>query len=312
MRGKVLFDAFGHIDDQYLNIADAPRKELFEMKSKNGHTMKRKTFTLFLAAAICVSLLVVTAMAEGWIPGIFKTLKEKNSGERELFEAAAEANIDAVPELRDIPQLDFSSFTLFERYYDGETVLLGYNLDAVLPEAAVCYDMDSELLEKIRNGTAFSEMSWEEEQDWHSAADTENARKYNLTDGAKAMDNMYQAVLSPEAYEEAWRLLLENGHVCMVTYDAWVGDHILVNGTDMMETLNPNNWTLRTEYETEQGDCIKLNSLPEAAQNQDSVTVTLNIKSCKMYWYMDLEGNAYVGAADHETEVMDFLLENVN
>lgn len=312
MKGKVLFDAFGYIDDRYLDIADAPRKELIKMKYENGHTIKRKTFTVLLAAAICVSLLAITAVAEGWIPGIFKTLQEEYPAEQNLFEAAADANSEAVPESVDIPQLDYSSFTLFERYYDGETILLGYDLDVILPEAAVCYDMDSVLLEKIKNGTAFSEISWEEEQAWDSLQDSENAMKYNLTGGARALDRMYQAALSPEAYEEAWRLLVENGYVCMVTYDAWIGDHILVNGADMMETIDPDNWTLRTEYETEEGECIKLNPLPEAGQNQESVTVTLNIKSCKMYWYMDLEGNAFYSSGDHETEVMDFLLENVS
>ena len=311
MNGKILFDAFGYIDVRFLDIADAPKKESVDM-NKTGNGIRRKAFTVILAAVICVSLLAVTAVAAGWIPGIFKTLQEEHPEDQELFEAAAEANSEAIPEQRNIPQLDYSSFTLFERYYDGETILLGYDLDVILPEAAVCYDLNSALLEEIKNGNAFSEISWEEEQDWASSPVSENARKYNLTGGAKAMDGMYQGALSPEAYEEAWRLLLENGYVCMVTYDAWIGDHILVNGADMMDTLNPDNWTIRTEYETDEGDCIKLNPLPEAGQNQESVTVTLNIKSCKMYWYMDLEGNAYYSAGDHETETMEFTLEKVS
>ena len=181
-------------------------------------------------------------------------------------------------------------------------------MDVILPDPFICYELDPELLEAKSD---FGSIGWEEEQAWHTAPKTENTIKYNLTGDAASMDCMFQEYLSPEDYEEAWCLLLEEGHVCMGTYDVWVGDHILVNGADMIETLGPENSTLRTEYETEVGDCIKLNPLPEAGINQDRATVTLNIRSCLMYWYMDLEGNAYYFSGNHETETMEFTLENV-
>ena len=70
MNSKQLFEAFSYIDDRYLDIADASVKE-------EKHLSWRRLTTIALAAALCISLLTVTAMATGWIPGFFASLKEK-------------------------------------------------------------------------------------------------------------------------------------------------------------------------------------------------------------------------------------------
>lgn len=308
MKSEKLYEAFTYIDDRYLDIADGPPKESIKMK----HYSYKRAITFALAAALCISILAVTAVAAGWIPGIFNALQEKYPEEKVLFEAAANANTEAEPTVKAIPQLDYSNFVMYEKYYDGETILLGYDIDAFLPESFVCYEMDTEVLDLMKARDDFGSISWEQEQDWMSTPKTEYARKNNLSGSAADMDRMFKDMLSAEAYEEAWKTLLENGYVCVANYDLWVGDHILVNDVDMFETIGPENSTLRTEYETEEGKCIKLNPLPEIAQNKDAVTVALNMRSCLMYWYMDLDGNAYYGAGNHETEALEFVLSNVN
>ena len=139
MRSQTLFEAFSYIDDRYLDIAESPVRESSDAKQNSGRSTVRKTVSLLLAAAICVSLLAVTAVAAGWLPGLFNTLKEAYPYDEELFEAAAQANTDAVPEVLEIPYLDLSKLVILERYFDGETILVGYDLDAVLP--AFCFEI---------------------------------------------------------------------------------------------------------------------------------------------------------------------------
>ena len=59
MKGEKLYDAFQYIDDCYLDIADTPEKESITMK----HYSYKRTITVALAAALCISILAVTAYA---------------------------------------------------------------------------------------------------------------------------------------------------------------------------------------------------------------------------------------------------------
>ena len=61
MNGKNLFRALEYVDDRYLDMVDAAAQEATDMKQK--HFSGRKTILYVLAAAICVSLLTVTAAA---------------------------------------------------------------------------------------------------------------------------------------------------------------------------------------------------------------------------------------------------------
>ncbi len=280
MNGKELFCIMNEVDDRYLSFADDPTKEQTQMK----HTFTRKTFTLLAAVLVCVSMLAVTAMASGWLPGIFRSMAEKEPADQTLYEAAAQANSEALPESQEIPYLDYSNFILFERYYDGETILLGYDMSLMLPEPVVGYTPETEEFNKIK----------EEIQSYNSVADL-------------------RQLFSEDAYTKAQQIMEEAGYVCIVAYDVWVGDHIYVNGTDIGEVLSETVWSMREDYETEEGSCIRLNPLPEAGRDQDSVTVTLKIKSCQQYWYFDTEGNCLLFKTDdHQEELMDFVLENAN
>lgn len=313
MRSQKLFEAFSYIDDWYLDIADTPAKESSNMKKGTKRFSARKTFTVLLAAVICVSLLAVTAMATGWIPGLFNALKEKYPQDEKLFEAAAQANTDTVPEVLEIPHLDLSKFVLLERYFDDETILIGYDLDVVLPEPVVGVEPEEDLLKKIKKGQRMSGIGWEDPQSWYEEPTTENAIKYDLLEDAFEMDRMLKGTLSDSEYQKAWKLLEDQGYVCIAVRDAWIGDHILINGRDTIEDYNADgiSYSNRTDYTSELGNCIRLEPLPEDIQNQDKVTVTLNVRSSVQYWYMDLDGNGrvYYDSSSAESEQISFELE---
>ncbi len=291
MNSRELWEALGEVEDRYLNLVDAPSKENYEMK----RTLTRKSVTVLVAAVICISILTVTALAAGWIPGIFRALTEKEPAEQPLFEAAAQANANAQPESQQIPYLDYSKFTLFERYYDGETILLGYDMSLMLPEPVVGYTPTPEEMEYIRSYTEFA--SPEEDK-------TENIRR---------IDAHLREILSEEAYQSAMAQMEKDGYICIMTHEVFVGDHIYVNDADIGEVLSEEVGNMRYDYETEEGSCIRLNPLPEAGRNQNSVKVTLKIKSHESYEYFDAEGRTLVFKADnHKEEPMDFVLENTN
>ena len=129
---------------------------------------------------------------------------------------------------------------------------------------------------------------------------------------ALAMEGELRQILSPEAYEKMWKLLLQNGSVCVVTQDLFVGDHKLVNGVDTIAAMadHPEAIGMMDMY-TEAGTCIYLNPLPEAAQNQSSVTVELKVKSGFQYWYLELEGHGYWAYAPNQEQIVSFTLDNV-
>lgn len=313
MRSQKLFEAFSYVDDWYLDIADTPAKELSDMKKETKHLSSRKTFTVLLAAAICASLLAVTAVAAGWVPGLFSALKEEYPYDEALFDAAAQANTDAVPEVVEIPNLDLSKFVLMERYFDGETILVGYDLDVVLPEPVVGIEPEEDLLKQIKKGSRMSRISWNSPQPWYEEPATENAVKYDLLQDAFEMDRMLKGTLSDPEYQKAWKLLEEQGYVCIAVRDAWIGDHISVNGRDTIEDYLSDgvSYSNRTDYTSELGSCIRLDPLPENVQNLDTVTVTLNVRSSVQYWYMDLEGNGriYHDSSNQLSEEISFELE---
>ncbi len=310
MNSRELFEGFQYVEDRYLTIADNLEKEIMQMKRNQK---RPKSISILIAAAICASILATTALAATMIPGIFRAMQEQHPEEEALYSAAAQANTDALAEVKEVPdtQLDFTRFTLFERYYDGETILLGYDLSAIMPEPLVGYVPENGDWSAVKVMEDFASVAWEHPQPWEGNPVTENALAENFPAGAQRMDIMFQAILSPEAYDQAWKMLRENGYVCVRTHDFFVGDHIYVNGADIFEVLSETVWSMREDYEVEEGSCIRLNPLPEAGRNQDSVTVTLKIKSSERYWYLDMEGNTYYGTGSHQTNEIDFTLDNV-
>jgi len=263
---KKLYEAFGYVDDKFLDIAE----KSVQGENPARHISLKRTISIALAAVLCISILAVTAAAAGWIPGLFRYFKELYPQDEALFEAAAQANINAIPEEIEIPHLDLSKFTLLEQYFDSNTILIGYNFDVVLPEPVVDIKLDGELLEKIKNGTDITSISWSVYEDWHTEPDTANSRKYSLPENAAEMDRMLIGTLSEAEYQKAWSQLEAQGYVCIAVRDASIGDHILINGIDTVEAyMESNAYADRTEYTSELGNCIRLEPLPEDIRNQE-------------------------------------------
>lgn len=310
MNSRKLYESFSYIDDRYLDLVDTPIKEANAMKHHNI----RRVIAVAIAAALCISLLAVTAAAAGWIPGLFSLLKSLYPQDEELFEVAAQANTDSVPEIVEIPHLDLSQFVLLEQYFDDNTILIGYDTEIALPEPAVGIEPDGELLRKIKDGTRMTELSWSGEEAWHSVPATENAEKYALSDDGAEMDRMLKATLSDASYQKAWERMEQQGYVCIAARNAWIGDHILINGVDTIEAyMESNAYADRTDYTSDLGYCIRLEPLPEEVRTHEQVTVTLNVRSSVQYWYMDLsgEGRIYFDDTSITTHPISFILEKV-
>ena len=112
MNGKNLFRALEYVDDRYLDMVDAAAQEATDMKQK--HFSGKKTILYILAAAICVSLLTVTAAAVGWIPNIFAAAQPKATPRDEpVLKAAQSATQSQTPEIVEFAEADSTKFTLF-------------------------------------------------------------------------------------------------------------------------------------------------------------------------------------------------------
>ena len=297
----VLFEAIGQVDDGYLTRAE----KVLEAPSHRG--TGRKLWTVALAAVICASVLAATAMAAGWRTGIFQTLGDtaQEPGEQALFQAAASANTEAAPEFVPIPQLDLSKFVLLESYFDGETILLGYDIEAILPRPAVGVEVEEETLQALRHASPAASMPWSGARTQVESPATAKAKEHNLAQNGFYLDKDLQTILTTEEYERMWEILESQGYVVIAAWDAYVSDGISVNGVDLREAYDKdqNAYASRTEYETELGICLRLEPLPEDVKNGEAVTVTLGLKSGLWYYYLDLEGNAYMYC--HHTQRQD-------
>ena len=301
---KQLWDALGAIDERYLEIAEkttAPQRRI----------SLRRSVGLILAAAICLSLLAVTAVAAGWVPSIFELLQEQFP-EETVYAQAAQASQAQIPEVVELPKMDASKFVLSQSYYDGQTILLGYNLEEILPEPVVGYQVDEDLLREIKGTSQSFEGIDRKTYEENFGPLPEYVQEHSMKRDALAMEGELRQILSPEAYEKMWQLLVQNGSVCVVTQSLYLGDHALVNGVDTVTTLDYNTGMIgMTDIQTEAGTCLYLNPLPEAGQNQSSVTVELKVKSGFQYWYLELEGHGYKSYAPNQEQSVSFTLDNV-
>lgn len=327
MKSEKLYDAFNYIDDWYLDIVDTPQKEANQMK----HFNVKRAITVAIAAVLCISLLAVTAVAAGWVPNIFASVKPNTPEEQEILDAAVQVTQTQEPEVVSVPEIDFTQFTLFERYYDGESILLGYDLTKVMPEPVVGFQPDAELMERITTMREFEHTPFpgqtddtleqrvelgvmtQEEYDAMLESRTDYGKQYDLRKYWQIyMDGYMKETLSPEQYEQFWEILSKTGSCCIaIPAKPWVGDHILVNGHDCFEVLSSDCWSYRSDYTTDQGDCILMNPLPEAGRNLESVTVKLELRSGWDYWYMELEGDVYASFESNHVYQATFTLENV-
>lgn len=325
MKETQLYEAFSYVDDRYLDMVDTLQKEQTEMKEKAKPISFRKAITFALAAAFCVSILGITAMAAGWIPNIFKTAQQEYPIAQEALEEAIQAiqTHPQQPETVEIPEMDLSKLTLFERYYDGEKILLGYNLDAIIPAPVAAYEPDAALLEEIKDMAEFEHVPYPgltddslaqhlelgilTQDEYQQVLDgrTEQAKKHDIRKFQNIrMDLELKSLLTPEQYNAFWKQLEEKGYGCVVSQSVYIGDHKYINQVDP----DPNNIM---EYVTDAGTCLHLEPLPEEGQNKESVTVDLKVKSGITYWYMELDGYCYQLYKPNQEKAISFTLENV-
>jgi len=330
MNGKGLYEAFSYVEDRYLDMVDAPEKETNIMK-KRPITLRRAAFYL-IAAAVSVSLLTMTAMAAGWIPNIFAAVEPTRDEDAEILDAAIAATLPQNIETVSVPEIDFTQFTLYERYYDGESILLGYDVSKVMPDPVVGYVPEGELKEKLMEMPEYQRASHPDLTDdtleqrvelgIHTQAEyeeildkrSEYAKKHDLRKEYQIqMDWDMKNTLSPDQYEAFWKILEETGSCCVaIPSKPWIADHIYINDTDCSEVLGPDCWNFRSDYETDMGDCILLTPLPDAGRNQDSVEVELTLRSGWYYWYMALDGDVYSHFESNPPHPAVFTIENVN
>ena len=291
MNSKKLLEAFTYVEDSYLEAAEKPVRK--------RTSFKKRAFVL-IAAAICVSALSITAIAE--LPSVFQYLKQMDPEDAPLYEAAEAANQDREPEPVELPQLKEASLIVNEKYYNGETILLGLDVKAVEGVPAVGYEPDTDLMRQIRSmGMKPSALI---------PPDTPQEVPYPRYAGALAAE--LQHSLTPDQYTRFQQCMEQTGHCCVVFRDAYVGDHIHVNGTDMMATydMEVNSSAGISEGFTPAGEVIRLDPLPENAQNQDQVTVELKISSGLIYYYLDMEGHGWTYYKIPDTEMAQIQIEN--
>ena len=234
----------------------------------------------------------------------YEEVEEKNK----LYEAAEQYMLDQQPEPVSVslPEFDNSKITLSEQYYTGEILLLGVNLEEVVPEMTVGYSPNEDLLEKINNVAFFHDVKGNDDLDALLADGmmqeiyddylenrSDYAKEYDFRHlSAIEMDWMLKRELSPEEYEAAWKLLQENGHLCVVENSVYIGDHILMeDGTDLGQTGQIIVDT--DEEDVHSGNIfIEASSLPEAAKNLDRLNIQLKVKNSRVYYYMELGGPA--------------------
>ena len=276
--------------------------------------MKTRTIRKPLLIAAVVALLLalgVSAYAAGWLAPIFHKMQgmTPDTEQKALYEAAEQAVIDQeqTPETVTLPAFDNSKITLSERYYDGNTLLLGVNLEEVVPGMTVGYTPDDALLAKIDNVAFFHDVHGDDNLDallaegmerslYEEYLDhrTDYAKEYDLRNlSAITLDWMLKEKLSAEEYEAAWKLLRETGRLCVVDSEVYIGDHItLDDGTDLGPAGQQNMDSGDTSANS--GNIfIEASSLPEAAQNRDALHINLNVKNARTYYSMTLGGPAY-------------------
>lgn len=293
MNSKKLLEAFSYVDEKYLQAADAPSRTVLKLKKK---------MFLLAAAAICVSLLTATAIAK--LPSVFQYLKQMDPADTPLYEAAEEANRDRLPEPVVLPQMQEASLIVNEKYYDGETILLGLNLKAVEGEPAIGYEPDAELLKQIR---CFGYVGG-------AYLFPEDAAGISYPRYAGAMAADLRKILTGEQYAQVERCMEKTGHCCVVVRSVFVGDHIYVNGIDMCATYDMDmdfhgspNKTIDPGTEA-----IRLDPLDASGRNQQEVTVELKIKSGLNYYYLDTEGHGYHYFGPKDTVKAEITIPNSN
>jgi len=348
MKTETIISAFNYVADSYL---DEACEILFPSNPRATARTARVRHTrrvVLLAAALSVLFaLGAVAYASGWFPSVFGVMKDRSAGQAEFFTAAEQANAAPSPTAVTIPELDYSRVTIFESYYDGEGLALGLNIDDVVPDPVVGYEPDDEMIESIHHmwslGT-FAYIAVDSEhptddldamlaryeviddvriglspEDYQEIMDarTPNAKAADLRNHSSIiMDFNLRGLLSDEDYERFWELLRANGHACVVVSKLYPGDHVTSSdGTDLGVTA----WDdLSDELRLSQsgdfdGDlCLSILPLDPPFRGLDSISGNIKLYCSTQYWYMELNGPAYILYERGGDTLIPFTIENSN
>ncbi|MCR4606231.1 MAG: hypothetical protein K5771_00705 [Oscillospiraceae bacterium] len=343
MNRKLLSKAVSDIDDRFIVEAYNHRSEgTYDVPERIAHMKPKRVITFFLAAVLVLAL-GITAYAEGWISPIFHRMQsifvipDGTEGVSPQYASDLENRLDLYsqaeqymnenkpePETVTLPEFDNSSLTLSERFYNGEVLMLGIDLNAAEPEMIAGYEPDEKLLEKIKYVAFFHDVNGDDDLDTllENGMTREIYDDYleKRTDYAKEFDFRHQSAifldwmlkneLSAEKYEEAWALLRKTGHICAVKSVIYIGDHITMDdGTDIGPTGQQNMDS--SDPAAHSGNIfIEANELPDAAKNLGELNIRLSLKKMRIYYYMELGGPARFYSELIGEEVLPFTVQN--
>lgn len=326
MKEKSLLEAFQYVDDRYLDEA------AFAVE-KTAPVRRAHRRLLPLAAAAALLLALGTAAYATGHPSIFGSMKKLTTDPAEMayYEAAKQSAADQEEKNLPIPGFDLSALTLYESYYDGENLLLGFRIDEAVPAPTVGYEPSAEQLEQMKDIPGNYAFTYSDDPD--DSLDHELARfsrvddvQYGISqqeydqwmegrsENAKAadlrnennimMDLRLKEMLAPADYDRFWQLLREKGHACAVIQSLSPGDHVrLADGTE----LGAPGWT-----DVEDGSCLEIRPVAEAARDRDSLDLRFTIYGYTEYWYMELDGHAYILYDRDDGTQLSFTVENVS
>lgn len=339
------------LDDNYISEATVFCPDTVQEAPERIVHMKKKKIIALALAAVLVFALGVTAFAAGWLAPMFNEMKQDYKHmasiegsvspefaevkdlyaayyqeQAELFENAEQYMNEKQSQAEKVtlPEFDESSVTLSERYYDGDTLLIGINLYESVPDIVVGYEPDGELMDKITNVAFFSDVTGNDDLDvcLEEGMMQEIYDRYinNRTDYAKEYDFRHLSAiefdwwlennLSSEEYEAAWKTLRETGHLGVVQTIVYVGDHIkMADGTDLGPT-GQGNMDSNDPYAHSGNILIMASELPDEAKNLDRLDFVLNVRQVRVYYYMELGGPCYFFLDQVATSEVPFSVEN--
>lgn len=289
---------------------------VFLQEDSMKHTIKRGGSALskiILVAAVLAGILGVTAVAAETFPSIFGQLKRKYADMEaqeaaDLYERAAEVNETFEAEYVPLPELDESQIVIGETYYDGPNFMIAYRLDQTAVPAQFGYGPDSEGFEDMSKMVFFCEHQcdafedylergcWSQEiYDRYVGYAKEYEDKYGIDfihhyNTMEALWTM-QEYLTEEEFDRAMKELKETGHVGVVMREMHVGDFIRVEGGEYLQPTPEG--MMYGEERTDYGRVITCNVfdqiLPDQYQDQDTLTLTLEVRASNQYAYIDKE-----------------------
>ena len=157
MNREQISDIVGSIADRHITATAQYDPRGVSGSPERIPTMNIRSIKKPLLVAAVVALLLalgVSAYAAGWLAPIFHKMQSMtpDTEQKALYKAAEQAVIDQeqTPETVTLSAFDNSKITLSERYYDGKTLLLGVNLEEVVPGMTVGYTRTTRCLQRSR------------------------------------------------------------------------------------------------------------------------------------------------------------------